>query len=206
VNIKMFLEVIVMKLRTQIFIIAVLAMALSAPVWALHTDGGCAGCHAAHNSLDPNTPFSADPQVPLWKGVLAPSAGFTPYESPTLDATDVGQPDGDSLVCLSCHDGTTQTGVGVTGNNDLGRDLRDDHPISFQYTASLPANEIGTGLYDPTTQSSGIPGGTTIDADMLDSNNKMQCTSCHDVHEQHNLMALRIDNTTGGLCKTCHMK
>lgn len=194
-----------MKLRTHIFIIVLLAMAMSAPLWALHTDGGCAGCHAAHNSADPCTPFDAV-QVPLWKGVLAPSAGFTPYDSPTLDAADVGQPDGDSLMCLSCHDGTTQSTsvTNIAGNDNLGRDLTDDHPISFQYTATLPANEIGTGLYNPTSQPSGLGG--TIDEDMLDAGNKMQCTSCHDVHEQHNLMALRIDNTSGGLCKACHMK
>ena len=194
-----------MKLRTHIFIIALLAMAMSAPLLALHTDGGCAGCHAAHNSGDPCTPFDAV-QVPLWKGVLAPSAGFTPYDSPTLDAADVGQPDGDSLMCLSCHDGTTQSTsvTNITGVDDLGRDLTDDHPISFQYTGTLPANEIGTGLYNPTSQPSGLGG--TIEEDMLDASNKMQCTSCHDVHEQHNLMALRIDNTTGGLCKACHMK
>ena len=191
-----------MKLKIQIFIIAMLAMAMSAPLWALHTDGGCAGCHASHNA-DANAPLEAT-DVPLWKGVLAPSAGFTPYDSPTLDAADVGQPDGDSLMCLSCHDGTTQTGIGVSGDNDLTRDLTDDHPISFVYSATLPANEIGTGLYDPTTQDSGL--GDKIDVDMLDSGSKIQCTTCHDVHEQHNLMALRIDNTTGGLCKTCHMK
>ena len=204
-NVRRFLEVIVMKLRTHIFIIVLLAMAMSAPLWALHTDGGCAGCHAAHNSDDPCTPFDAV-QVPLWKGVLAPSAGFTPYDSPTLDAADVGQPDGDSLMCLSCHDGTTQSTsvTNIAGNDNLGRDLTDDHPISFQYTATLPANEIGTGLYNPTSQPSGLGG--TIDEDMLDAGNKMQCTSCHDVHEQHNLMALRIDNTSGGLCKACHMK
>ncbi len=196
-----------MKLKIQIFIIAVLAMAMSAPLWALHTDGGCAGCHAAHNSDDPCTPFTGDPQIPLWKGVLAPGAGFTPYDSPTLDAADVGQPDGDSLVCLSCHDGTTQSTAvtNISGSNNMGRDLTDDHPISFQYTATLPANEIGDGLFDPTTTNVPSLGGT-ITAKMLDSNNKMQCTSCHDVHEQHNLMALRITNTTGGLCKTCHNK
>lgn len=191
-----------MKLRTQIFIIAVLAMAMSAPLWALHTDGGCAGCHAAHNSNDPNTPYGGSPQIPLWKGVLAPSGPFTPYDSPTLDAGDVGQPDGDSLVCLSCHDGTTQTGVGVTGNNDLGRDLRDDHPISFQYTDALATTD--GGLVTPSDTDSGLGG--TIQADMLDSSDKIQCTTCHDVHEQHNLMALRISNPAGELCKTCHTK
>ncbi|MHC4692535.1 MAG: cytochrome c3 family protein [Planctomycetota bacterium] len=189
-----------MKLRTQIFIIAVLAMAMSAPLWAVHTDGGCAGCHASHNT-DANSPLEVV-DVPLWKGVLAPSSGFTAYTSTTLTATDVGQPDGDSLMCLSCHDGTTQTGVGVSGNNDLGRDLSDDHPISFQYTDALAGTD--GELHTPSDTDSGLGG--TIQADMLDSNNKIQCTSCHDVHAQHDLMALRITNTTGGLCKACHIK
>jgi predicted CXXCH cytochrome family protein len=111
-------------------------------------------------------------------------------------------------MCLGCHDGTTQTVAGITdgGPFDLDTDLTDDHPISFQYTASLPATEIGVGLYDPTLQPSGLPAAGTITVDMLDSNNKIQCTTCHDVHGLHTSAALRKDNSTGDLCKTCHMK
>jgi predicted CXXCH cytochrome family protein len=198
----MFLEVIVMKLRIQIFIIAVLAMAMSAPVWALHTDGGCAGCHTMHNAGPNDVAYDAV-EVPLWKGVLAPTSGFIPYSSPTLNAGDVGQPDGDSLMCLSCHDGTTQdTGdTNITGVDNLGRDLRDDHPISFVYSDTQP---VDADLKDPTITSSTL--GSTVSVDMLDGSSKIQCTTCHDVHEQHNLMALRVGNAQGQLCRLCHSK
>lgn len=195
-----------MKLKVIIFCTAVvcMAMAMSAPLWAAHTDGGCAGCHAAHNSTDPNTPYGGSPGVPLWQGIVASPGAFTPYWSGTLDALDVGQPDGDSLVCLGCHDGTTQlpadTGIDAEARFDLGQDLRDDHPISFVYTAALPDDD---GLEDPSADS-GLGG--SITADMLDSNNRMQCTSCHDVHAQHTDMALRMANDSGQLCKTCHLK
>ncbi|MHC4543228.1 MAG: cytochrome c3 family protein [Planctomycetota bacterium] len=193
-----------MKLRKFIFFIAVVAMAMSTQLWAAHTDGGCAGCHAAHNASDPNSPYAGDPGIPLWQGVIASPGAFTPYWSTSLDALDVGQPDGDSLVCLGCHDGTTQlpsdTGIDAEARFDLGQDLRDDHPISFVYTDALPDD---ADLEDPGA-SSGLGG--TITADMLDSNNKMQCTSCHDVHAQHTDMALRKNNDTGQLCKTCHLK
>lgn len=192
-----------MKLRKIIFFIAVIAMAMSTQLWAAHTDGGCAGCHAAHNSSDPNTPYGADPSIPLWKGVLAPTSGFTPYFSTTLNATDVGQPDGDSLVCLSCHDGTTipTAETNISGTLNIGRDLRDDHPISFVYNASQP---VDADLRDPTATNSTLGG--TVTEDMLDSDEKIQCTTCHDVHAQHTDMALRVANNTGQLCKLCHNK
>ncbi|MHC4642390.1 MAG: cytochrome c3 family protein [Planctomycetota bacterium] len=193
-----------MKLRTIIFFIAVMAMA--GPLWAAHTDGGCAGCHAAHNSS--SSAALEGITIPLWKGVLAPATGFTVYNtafSSTIDAT-VGQPDGDSRMCLSCHDGTTQTGVGISGSTDLSQDLTDDHPISFVYDTALATPATGDdNLNDPSTTL--IPGGGAgefIETEWLDSNSKVQCTTCHNVHAVHTDMALRTDNTTGGLCKACH--
>jgi predicted CXXCH cytochrome family protein len=194
-----------MKIRKIILLIAVLAMAVPAPLWAAHTSGGCAGCHAAHNAS--SSAALEGITIPLWKGVLAPTTGFTPYTSTTLDATDVGQPDGDSRMCLSCHDGTTQTGVGVSGVDNLSRNLTDDHPISFVYDTALATPATGDdNLNDPsaTVVPGGTPGVDFIDVTWLDANDKIQCTTCHDVHAVHTDMALRTDNTTGGLCKTCH--
>src|SRR4051794_31953197 len=55
----------------------------------------CKFCHTPHN---------ATPAKPLWNR-STPGTLYTPYTSSTLDAT-VGQPDGTSILCLSCHDGT----------------------------------------------------------------------------------------------------
>ncbi|NOZ57767.1 MAG: cytochrome c3 family protein [Calditrichaeota bacterium] len=137
-------------------------------------------------------------------------AGFTPYASSTLDA-EVGQPDGPSKLCLSCHDGTVATdnvggiALSVSFSSDkaiLKRDLTDDHPVSFVYDANLAAKD--GGLADPTTTESGLGG--TIDHDLL-VDGKVECTSCHDVHSNLGTGALlRKPNNQSSLCLTCHLK
>jgi predicted CXXCH cytochrome family protein len=138
----------------------------------------CVVCHTPHNG----DTTAAD--APLWNHVVS-SATFTPYTGPgTLDATDVGQPDGPSLLCLSCHDGTVGLGQfgGNTTNADLitgparvGTDLSNDHPISFAYTDGL----------------------ATTDG-----------PSCHDVHNGPGATGplLVKTNAASALCLTCHNK
>ncbi len=161
----------------------------------------CVVCH---------TPHHADNSVePLWNHEVT-SATFTPYSSSSLDAT-VGQPDGNSKLCLSCHDGTVAVdnfgGKGngnefVTGNDLIGTDLSNDHPVSFLYDATLASTD--GGLYDPTTTSSGLGG--TIDQDML-YGHKLQCASCHDVHNGSGVAKLLVKSNAGSaLCLTCHAK
>src|SRR5262245_57182919 len=60
--------------------------------------GVCSPCHAAHNT---------DPAqiVPLWAHQTS-TGPFTMYTSPSLNFTPGTAPDGTSLACLSCHDGT----------------------------------------------------------------------------------------------------
>lgn len=63
----------------------------------------CVFCHTPHGSQSRD-----QVDAPLWnRGIIA--ATYQTYQSPTLD-TGVGgvapQPDGVSLACLSCHDGT----------------------------------------------------------------------------------------------------
>lgn len=163
----------------------------------------CIVCHTPHN---------ADISVgdaPLWNHETT-LATFTPYASPTMDAT-VGQPSASSKLCLSCHDGTVALDNfgGTTGGTNfiigdalIGTDLLDDHPISFTYDAALAITD--NGLYDPTTTSSGLGG--TINDDLLFAG-QMQCASCHDVHNgsgENNL--LRLNNDASALCLTCHNK
>src|SRR5262245_42910432 len=68
--------------------------------------GICSPCHQAHNTDSAQI-------APLW--AHATSVGpFTPYSSPTMQAS-VGQPNGRSLACLSCHDGTVAINQGING-------------------------------------------------------------------------------------------
>ena len=162
----------------------------------------CLPCHTPHNADTTET------GAPLWNHEVT-AATFTLYDSPTLDAT-VSQPDGNSKLCLSCHDGTVAIdsfggGTGTTfiaGVANLDDDLTDDHPISFTYDTALATAD--GGLFDPTTASSGL--GSSINDDMLFSG-KMQCASCHDVHDAADLDNLLVkSNEVSALCFTCHDK
>lgn len=163
----------------------------------------CIVCHTPHNA------DNAVSSAPLWNHQVT-SATFTLYSSGTLDAT-VGQPDGVSKLCLSCHDGTVAidnfggntNGLQMIGAGEkLGTDISDDHPISITYDATLATND--GGLYDPTQANSGLGG--TIDDDMLISG-KVECASCHDVHDAAgNSKLLLINNASSALCLTCHNK
>jgi len=165
----------------------------------------CVVCHAPHNT---NTSVT---DAPLWNHEVT-ATNFTVYSSGTFDGT-IGQPDGASKLCLSCHDGTvaldnfggtTNGSQFIGGGKNLGTDLSNDHPVSFTYDAAL-ASADGE-IYNPTTQNSGLGG--TIDQDLLISG-KMQCSSCHDVHNTqavNGTKLLVINNAGSALCLTCHSK
>ena len=67
------------------------------PVRALSETQVCVFCHTPHN---------ANPTAPLWNRQLSGQT-YSPYASGSLQAT-VGQPNGYSRLCLSCHDGTSR--------------------------------------------------------------------------------------------------
>ena len=164
----------------------------------------CIVCHTPHNA---NTSVAT---APLWNHEVTAVTNYSLYSSSTLDAT-MAQPDASSKLCLSCHDGTValenfgQTSNGthfITGTTLIGTNLGDDHPVSFTYDAALATAD--GGLFDPTTTPSGLGG--TINADML-FDGKMQCASCHDVHNsggQDNL--LLKSNLVSAFYLTCHNK
>jgi len=164
----------------------------------------CVVCHTPHNADISVT------NAPLWNHEVT-GATFTVYSSATLTANDVGQPDGASKLCLSCHDGTvavdnfggnTNGQEFVSGDHLIGTDLSNDHPVSFVYDDNLATSD--GGLYKPSTTNSGLGG--TIAQDLLFSN-KLQCASCHDVHNGSGVAKLLVkSNAASALCLTCHAK
>lgn len=160
----------------------------------------CIFCHAPHNARTGGGP--------LWNK-NDPAAPYTLYSSSTLNAA-VGQPDGTSIMCLSCHDGTIALGSvvsspsvisfgGITtlpaGSTNLGTNLSDDHPVSFLYNAALVA--ANGQLRQPASITQPVS---------LDRNNKMQCTSCHDAHDNTYSKFLVASNQGSALCFSCHDK
>ncbi len=160
----------------------------------------CVFCHTPHNASSIGQ---------LWNRA-ASSATYVPYSSSTTRAT-LGQPTGASILCLSCHDGTVALGSvlsrtaqiamagGTTtmpaGGSRIGTNLTRHHPISFQYTAALAA--LRGELANPAALPPEV---------RLDVSSQLQCTSCHDAHDDTNGRFLVLANVNSTLCKVCHQK
>jgi predicted CXXCH cytochrome family protein len=158
----------------------------------------CIFCH---------TPHGASPVAPLWNR-RDPGKSYIPYSSSTVQASP-GQPTGASILCLSCHDGTIALGEvlsreapismagGVVnmpqGRANLGTDLSDDHPISFHYTSSLGG--LDGGLLPPAALTGPVK---------LDASGQLQCTACHDPHDDAKGKFLVLSPAYGELCLACH--
>jgi predicted CXXCH cytochrome family protein len=162
----------------------------------------CVFCHTVHR---------ANGATPLWNHSLSGVTNYIVYSSARLTALNVTipQPNGASRLCLSCHDGTVALGSvssrttpinmqgGTTtmpaGANNLGTDLSADHPISFIYDSALAARD--SEIKDP---------GQLTGAVRLDNESQLQCTACHDPHNNQFGNFLVMDNTGSALCLVCH--
>jgi predicted CXXCH cytochrome family protein len=170
------------------------------PIRATAESETCIFCHTPHN---------ARPAAPLWNHAGS-TTSYSTYGSSTMRAaTPVGQPSGSSKLCLSCHDGTVALGQTVNdglislsntaaggkmpaGTSNLGVDLTDDHPISFQPSVADPE------MVAP-------PAG---DAVAYDETGSVQCTACHDPHTEDRDTVTRKflvkSNQASAVCVTCH--
>lgn len=150
----------------------------------------CVFCHTPHHAV---------PQSTLWNRSNS-SVIFGKYSSQTLvirktSAAQYGEPNGSSRLCLSCHDGVTAGGILLgalqyglpinMGSNDritgvalftADKIRSGHHPVSFFYNdAVLRAIQIDTLK---STQDYKLP--TKV---KLDPASRMQCTTCHDPHQ-----------------------
>jgi predicted CXXCH cytochrome family protein len=157
----------------------------------------CVFCHTPHRAGGGNA---------LWNREQGATV-YQIYRSSTLDAAPQ-QPTGASKMCLSCHDGTIALGQVLRGGKatwqmrderlstnsaNLGTDLSDDHPVSFRYTPSLAATDQqlkSPALLPPSMR--------------LDGNSELQCTTCHDPHDDRNGAFLTMPTAEGELCNACH--
>ncbi len=75
--------------------------------------------------------------------------------------------------------------------------LSDDHPVSFEWQIGM----MPTGIIDP---GNWVGEGATLLK--LFGNNRMECSTCHNVHNNTNEPFLRMSNTGSNMCLTCHDK
>ncbi len=170
---------------------------------ASNTDQVCVFCHSPHTVVS-----AVNVETPLWNR-RTDDTGFTMYTSPTLDMVSGTAPQGVSLACLSCHDGTIgfdQLLGGlipdippgdnfITGDELIGKDLRGDHPISITYDPALDAGFNAKA----SVINAGLPlFGTGA--------NQVECASCHNPHDDTQDKFMRMSNAASALCTTCHIK
>ena len=122
-----------------------------------------------------------------------------PYDRPS-EISPAGKPDGSSLICLGCHDGTialgdivsrTQSAVSSTGQ--ARTDFSDGHPVSLRYEAGAGEARIALESRDRLPEQIG-----------LDAMGKIQCTTCHDPHDDTYGNFLVMDYSDKTLCVACH--
>lgn len=172
-------------------------------------------------------PLVASTYTPYYPGPGAPTTGPKAPQS-VLNGMTIGSV---SLLCLSCHDGSIAVNsYGRDPNNTpnpwlpndaqfagntlinnqfvVGKDqyLGNHHPIGFDYDSVQTADiEIRPKTYDMTGAGGGYPA-TTISDHLY--NNKMECATCHSVHNTGNSgeALLWRSDVNSELCVTCHAK
>lgn len=165
----------------------------------------CIFCHASHNTSR---------EGPLWNHQTTSSGKFRTYERSTM-ASRPDQPNGATKLCLSCHDGTIAVGalkglarpvpmqnVGRGGEipagrkSSLGYDLSGTHPVSIKYEqgTALATDHLKWPPVDPENKV-----GT-------DAGNYVQCTSCHDPHDdsKSEKYPFWLKPTFNEVCEVCH--
>lgn len=183
----------------------------------------CVYCHTPHHANQA--------AGPLWNRATNTTA-FQLYTSGTLDAAP-DQPGPSSRLCLSCHDGTVavdailnapppdaddemssrhgkmvipyqqshtdcsfchrgNTSWGDFRGSFFGTSLADEHPVGLSYTSA-------PDLMDAPVDGR-FPNGVRL------VNGKVECVSCHNVHDPAIPPFLRTSNAGSALCYTCHKK
>lgn len=192
-----------------------------------YSDQVCVFCHTPHFA---NTTVAG---WPLWNRFVDLSKVFTVYASATMNTSPAQPSTGNSVLCLGCHDGTAGSAVvnGYLGSDkhDLvnapgpggmpdttsypecrrchgemygdppafwqGTNLADDHPIAMTYPTPAQDAAFRTPP-DPSRGWTQVPL----------YNGRVECSTCHSVHDATNVPFLRIPNSGSALCLTCHTK
>lgn len=168
----------------------------------------CVYCHTPHTLL-------VDDIAPVWNKPPV-SSYYVPYSSSTIDGSVSPTMGATTSLCLGCHDGSIAVNVMVnpplsggyvtgfsaappgwnltekgymTGSPRMDHDFSNDHPVSVSYPAS------DQGLVHPPPVTFPLYGVLS---------NKVECTTCHNVHDNLYQPFLRASNDGSTLCRACH--
>jgi hypothetical protein len=180
----------------------------------------CLPCHIPHNATVKDAE-GAELGGPLWNHTLS-TATYTVYDDTAVGGTKNIKLDTNSVLCMSCHDGTVAldsfgggagTAGAITGNANFGTDLGDDHPIgeAAVWPTPNPSYMVDPALRDAKR--------TMPLRKLTDGRLAVGCTSCHEPHNRTNVANMLWVSNTGafttadgrsvsgsGLCLNCHKK
>ena len=182
-----------------------------------------------------NHPQTVQTFTPYYNGPGAPDAAVSMKGAQSiLNGITVGSA---SLLCLSCHDGSVavnqygnapqdtrsiSTGTTtITSQYRIGADgyLANHHPIGFDYDAVaaidleiIPSasavfdHTIDVGIYGAVAGQINVGGAIPVNNFLW--NGKMECSSCHAVHNTGNSgeKLLYVSDANSNLCLSCHLK
>jgi len=195
---------------------------------------GCERCHLPHTAPTWGATF-------LWAWRNMPTMNLPTYETPTnpsgylapVPTAVTGPPIGNSrsMLCFSCHDGTSMNANNIQGGNTYNgtpyplinsgtnpNGLQTEHPVDAIFPNRTDYAQpvlVTGGWYDEVAYVgidqlplwyAGAPGHVTTSPGV-------ECGTCHDVHNDYTadngpnggIPFLRVANTYGTyLCRECH--
>jgi len=165
----------------------------------------CVFCH---------TPHKGNPSAGLWNQKESTGYTYQVYQSSTMASTASQPRSADSSkLCLSCHDGTVAVGDTVNDGLIPMRSLPGDQKLS----PSNPSNLAGPGLsladshpfaFSPNLANKQVKLASPGDLVTLDQQGRIQCTSCHDPHNETvdpvEKQFLVKSNSSSAICASCH--
>jgi hypothetical protein len=186
-----------------------------------HLPIGCESCHLPHTTSTYGKSF-----LWAWKTVPTYVTTYVTETNPAgaLVTPTAGSGNTRSMLCLTCHDGTSASANGVTasvtsngvpypllttvgGAGSLGAEHPVDAIVPITRDYVQPVVLGSPGMYSATA---------TIGIDALplwDAQYHVECGTCHDVHNDYTanngrfggMLFLRVANTNGTyLCRECH--
>lgn len=191
----------------------------------------CIFCHTPHSGnteaplwnrasyLETYQTYTSDVLAGLGGG-----SGYWPAEDPAT-----GQPHSKTRICLSCHDGTialgsvvnmpsnipdTFTEIQMFGGVDkiqqsapgyIGLNLRDDHPVAIKHDSGKDAELVpGVSVDLGKVRLYQASGGKAVV--VYADQSYVECTSCHNPHNNEFGKFLIETNRNSALCLRCHTK
>jgi len=108
-----------------------------------------------------------------------------------IDPSSMLSTPGSINVAINGGLGAWGANIGDTMPGDTDINLSNDHPISFEWVPKAGY------IYPPTNTALRLFGASKM---------RIECATCHSVHDPTNVPFLAMPNTNSDMCRSCHDK